>query len=306
MTTIERPPGPAAPDAAPPHPEAAAAAGGRPRRRRPRVRWMVLLGALIVLAVSAAAVAAPLLAPYPPAEQRPRERIQAPSRAHPFGTDRLGRDVYSRALYGGRTSLTASALGVVLTLSLGVSLGLLAGYAGGVVDGTVMRLVDVLLAFPSFILALIVAGLYGPGLLKILLASAAVWWVGYARITRSMVLQAKSEGHVLAARAAGARPWQIALREVLPQVLGPMVVLATLSMGRLLLAISALSFLGLGAQPPTAEWGLMLSEGKAYFLEAPHLMLFPGLMIFVAVLGLNLLGEGLRDVLDPAGAAGRA
>jgi peptide/nickel transport system permease protein len=271
-----------------------------------RVRWTVLLGALIVVAMTAAAAAAPLLAPYGPAEQRPRERIQAPSRAHPFGTDRLGRDIYSRALYGGRTSLTASALGVALTLSLGVSLGLLAGYAGGSVDGTVMRLVDVLLAFPSFILALIVAGLYGPGLLKILLASAAVWWVGHARITRSMVLQAKSEGHVLAARAAGARPWQIAVREVLPQVLGPMVVLATLSMGRLLLAISALSFLGLGAQPPTAEWGLMLSEGKAYFLEAPHPMLYPGLMIFGAVLGLNLLGEGLRDVLDPAGAAGRA
>ena len=192
-------------------------------------------------------------------------------------------------------ALAVAAFAVELVLVLGLGLWA-AAQAGRFVDHGIRILA----------LALIVAGLYGPGLMKILLASAAVWWVGYARITRSMVLQAKQEGHVLAARAAGARPWQIALSEVLPLVLGPMVVLATLSMGRLLLAISALSFLGLGAQPPTAEWGLMLSEGKAYFLEAPHLMVFPGLMIFVTVLGLNLLGEGLRDVLDPAGVTGRS
>jgi peptide/nickel transport system permease protein len=249
-------------------------------------------------------VAAPILAPYPPAEQRAAERLQPPSTAHPFGTDRLGRDILSRVLYGGRTSLAASSIALLVTLTVGVAVGLAAGYAGGWLDGALMRLVDVLFAFPSFILALIVAGLYGPGLLKIIVAAAAVWWVGYARVTRSLVLQAKEEGFVMAARAAGARPLTIAVREVLPQVLGPIVVLATLNLGRLLLAISGLSFLGLGAQPPTAEWGLMLSEGRAYFLEQPHLMIFPGLAIFLTVLGLTLLGEGLRDVLDPHGVAG--
>jgi peptide/nickel transport system permease protein len=274
--------------------------------RRRKVNWLIVIGGAILAVVLGVTLAAPMLAPYNPAEQRARERLQAPSRAHPMGTDRLGRDMYSRVLYGGQTSLSASSIALVVTLTIGVALGLLAGYAGGWVDGAIMRLVDVLMAFPSFILALIVAGLWGPGLFKVVLAATAVWWVGYARVTRSLVLQAKQEGYVQAARAAGARPLSIAFREVLPQTLGPVVVLATLSLGRLILTLSGLSFLGMGAQPPTAEWGLMLSEGKAYFMEYQHMMVFPGLMIFATVLGLTLLGEGLRDVLDPHGAAGRS
>jgi peptide/nickel transport system permease protein len=265
-----------------------------------------VIGAALLAIVAGTAVAAPRMAPYDPAEQRARERLQAPSRAHLFGTDRLGRDVYSRVLYGGRTSLAASGAALAVTLTVGVAVGLVAGYVGRWVDAALMRLVDVLFAFPSFILALIVAGLYGPGLLKIMLAAVAVWWVGYARITRSLVLQAKEEGYVLAARAAGAPPATIVLREVLPQVVGPIVVLATINLGRLLLAIAGLSFLGLGAQPPTAEWGLMLSEGRSNFFEYPHLMIFPGAMIFATVLGVNLLGEGLRDLLDPNGTIRRA
>jgi peptide/nickel transport system permease protein len=277
----------------------------RPRRRRGPINWLVVAGAAILTIVLGLTVAAPVLAPYNPAEQRARERLQGPSQAHPMGTDRLGRDIYSRVLYGGRTSLAASTASLAITVTIGVALGLLAGYAGGWTDAAIMRLVDVLLAFPSFILALIVAGLYGPGLLKVVLAATAVWWVSYARVTRSMVLQAKQEPYVLAARAAGAPPLTIALREVLPQIMGPILVLAMINLGRLLLTLSGLSFLGMGAQPPTAEWGLMLSEGKAYFLEMPHMMVFPGAMIFVTVLGLTLLGEGLRDVLDPNGAAGK-
>lgn len=277
----------------------------RARRRRGPINWLVACGGAILAVVLALAVAAPALSPYNPAEQRPAERLQAPTRAHPMGTDRLGRDIYSRVLYGGRTSLSASTIALAVTLTIGVALGLVAGYAGGWLDAAIMRLVDVLMAFPSFILALIVAGLYGPGLLKIVLAATAVWWVGYARVTRSLVLQAKQEGYVVAARAAGAPPLTIAAREVLPQIMGPIVVLAMINLGRLILTLSGLSFLGMGAQPPTAEWGLMLSEGKAYFLEFQHLMVFPGLMIFVTVLGLTLLGEGLRDVLDPNGAAAR-
>ena len=265
-----------------------------------------MIGATILLAVVASAIVAPLLAPYDPAEQRPRERVQGPSRAHLMGTDRLGRDTFSRVLYGGRLSLSASAAALVLIVALGVTLGLAAGYAGEWVDTGIMRLVDVLMAFPSFVLALVVAGLFGPGLIKVTLAATAVWWVSYARVTRSLVLQAKQEGYVLAARAAGAGPVTIAVREVLPQVLGPVVVLATLDLGKLLLALSSLSFLGLGAQPPTPEWGLMLAEGRAYFMEAPAMMIFPGLMIFATALGFNLLGEGLRDVLNPRGGTVRA
>lgn len=276
------------------------------RRRGRKVNWLIVTGGAILAVILAVTLAAPLLAPYNPAEQRARDRLQGPSPAHLMGTDRLGRDIYSRVLYGGQTSLSASSIALVVTLTIGVGLGLLAGYAGGWVDGAIMRLVDVLMAFPSFILALIVAGLYGPGLLKVVLAATAVWWVGYARVTRSLVLQAKQEGYVQAARAAGARPLSVAVREVLPQIMGPIVVLATLNLGRLILTLSGLSFLGMGAQPPTAEWGLMLSEGKAYFMEFQHMMVFPGLMIFVTVLGLTLLGEGLRDVLDPNGAAGRS
>jgi peptide/nickel transport system permease protein len=263
----------------------------------------MVLGAALILGLAGSAAGAPLLARHDPLAQNARERLQGPSPAHLFGTDEFGRDVFARVLYGGRTSLAASGAALALALALGIPLGLLAGYAGGRVDAALMRLIDVLYAFPSFLLALVVAGLYGPGLSKVLVAAAAVWWVDYARVVRAMVLQTKTEEFVLAARALGAGPVRVAARAVLPQVLGPVVVLAALDVGALLLAISALSFLGLGAQPPTPEWGVMLAEGRRSFMEHQHLMVFPGAAIFVAALAFSLFGEGLRDVLDPHGAS---
>ena len=273
--------------------------GARPRRR---FSWLALVGALLLLAIAGAAVAAPLLTRQDPAAQNGRERLQGPSPAHPFGTDEFGRDVHARVLYGGRTSLAGTLAALALAVALGVPLGLLAGFAGGWTDAGLMRGVDVLTAFPPFLLALAVAGLYGPGLEKVLLAIAVVWWVDYARVVRAMVLEARTAEHVLAARVLGATPLRVAVRAVLPQVLGPVLVLAALDVGALLLAISALSFLGLGAQPPTPEWGVMLAEGRRSFLEHQHLMLFPGGAIFLAALAASLLGEGARDLLDPRGA----
>jgi peptide/nickel transport system permease protein len=263
---------------------------------------LLVVGALLLGAMALSVLGAPALSRQDPLAQNARERLQGPSAAHPFGTDEYGRDVLARVLYGGRTSLTASVAALALALVLGVPLGVLAGYAGGRVDGALMRLMDVLYAFPSFLLALVVAGLYGPGLYKVLVAAAAVWWVEYARVVRAMVLLVKTEEYVLAARALGASPLRVAVRAVLPQVLGPVVVLASLDLGALLLAISGLSFLGLGAQPPLPEWGVMLAEGRRYFLEHQHLMVFPGAAIFLAALAFTLVGEGLRDALDPHGA----
>ncbi|HXI16617.1 MAG TPA: ABC transporter permease [Chloroflexota bacterium] len=254
----------------------------------------IFTGAILLVCIVLGTIAAPLLSPFDPAEQRPAERLQGPSVAHPFGTDRQGRDQWSRALHGGRTSLAAAGVALTLATTVGVTLGLLAGYSGGLLDSAIMRLVDVVLAFPSFVLGLVVAALFGPALMTVVLAATAFWWVGYARVTRGIVLQVRQEPFVLAARAIGASPGRIAVREVLPHTFGPVLVMATMDVGSLLMTLSGLSFLGMGAQPPTPEWGLMLADGKAYFLEAPHLMLFPGLMIFVTVLAVNLLGDGLR------------
>jgi peptide/nickel transport system permease protein len=226
-------------------------------------------------------------------------RLQSPSFAHPLGTDHLGRDELSRILYGARTSVLA-ALGIgAAILLVGVLVGLVSALAGGIVDGLIMRIVDVVLAFPSLLLALAVVGTLGPGLLHLALAMIAVWWVDYARLVRGLVLGVKEHSFVEAARAQGAGPVRIALRHVLPNVASPVIVLATLQTARLLLGLASLSFLGLGVGPPTAEWGAMLSEGKDFLANAPQLMLWPGLAITITALGLNLLGDGLRDVLDP-------
>ena len=271
----------------------------RPARRRRGAPWLLIAGAVLLGCLVFSAAAAPLLTHRDPLAQSARERLQAPTTAHPFGTDEYGRDVLARVLYGGRTTLAATLASLALALCLGIPIGLFAGYAGGPADGAIMRLKVVLYAFPSFLLALVVAGLYGPGLEKVLIAAAAVWWVDYARVVRSMVLQVRTEDHVIAARTLGASHVRIALRAVLPQVAGPVIVLASLDLGTLLLALSALSFLGLGAQPPIPEWGVMLAEGRRFFLDHQHLMVFPGAAIFLAALAFNLVGEGLRNLLDP-------
>jgi peptide/nickel transport system permease protein len=258
-----------------------------------------LVGLVIVAIVFVVALAAPLLAPHDPDVQDVLNRLASPSSEHLLGTDSLGRDELSRILYGARVSLlTTLAIGVAI-LVIGIVVGMFSGLAGGFVDGAIMRVVDVLLAFPSLLLALAVAGTLGPGLLNLALAVTVVWWAEYARLVRGLVIGVKERTFVEAATAMGAGPVRTALRHVLPNIAAPVVVLATLQTARLLLSLASLSFLGLGVSPPTAEWAAMLNEGKEVLAEAPLLMVWPGLAITLTVLGLNLLGDGLRDVLDP-------
>lgn len=272
--------------------------------RRPLLRQLVsdrtaLAGLLLLVLMFTAAAAAPLLAPRDPHEQDVANRYAPVSLEHPLGTDNLGRDELSRLLYGARVSLfTALAVGVAI-LAIGIVVGSIAGFAGGILDGLLMRIVDVLLAFPSLLLALAITGMLGPGLLHLMIGMVAVWWTDYARMMRGLVLSMRERPFVESAQAVGLPGRLVAVRHVLPNIVGPVIVLGTLQTGRLLLALSALSFLGLGVQPPTAEWGSMLSEGQQYLASAPQLMVYPGIAITLAALGFNLLGDGLRDVLDP-------
>lgn len=262
---------------------------------------LALLGLVILLLVVATAVLAPYLAPNDPLRIDLQQRLVPPGAQYPMGTDHLGRCLWSRLLHGTQVSLVTAVLALSAIVLIGVPLGTLAGYRGGWTDNLVMRVVDVLLAFPSLVLALVIAGMLGPGLLNVMLALAAGWWVGYARVIRGMVLSVKEKEFVLAARAAGTSDVGIVVRHILPNVLSPIIVLATLDMGKLILAIAGLSFLGLGAQPPTPEWGAMLNDGRPYMQVAPQLMMYPGLAIVTVVLAFNLLGDGLRDALDPKG-----
>lgn len=261
---------------------------------RTALAGVIVLGLMFVLVL-----AAPLIAPHDPNEQDVLNRYQSPSAEHLLGTDNLGRDELSRLIYGARVSLSA-AVGVgVAIMAIGMLVGLIAGYAGGFVDAILMRIVDVLLAFPSLLLALAITGMLGPGLRHLLIAMAAVWWTDYARLMRGLVLTVRERPFVESARALGLPPRLVALRHVLPNIIAPVIVLGSLQTGRLLLALSALSFLGLGVQPPTPEWGAMLNEGKDYLASAPQLMVYPGMVITITALGFNLVGDGLRDVLDP-------
>lgn len=256
------------------------------------------IGLAVVLVFAVVAMLAPVLAPHDPLALD-GARLEGPSPDHPLGTDRLGRDLLSRMMFGARLSLGTAALASVIIMVIGITVGGLAGYVGGLLDAILMRIVDTVLAFPSLILAIVVAGLFEPSLVTLMLALASVWWVGYARIIRGLILTVRERPYIEAARVGGARETRLVLRHVLPNILPPVVVLMTLEMGTIILAISALNFLGLGAQPPTPEWGAMLNDGRNFFFSAPHVMLFPGLAISLAVLGFNLLGDGLRDVLDP-------
>jgi len=260
---------------------------------------LAVTGAMIILSLMIIAILGPHLTPYDPVELDLENRLTSPDRNHLMGTDNLGRDVLSRIICGARVSLGMAAVVVVIVMLLGLAMGTTAGYFGGVIDGIIMRLVDVLLAFPNIILALVIAGILGPSLTNVMIALAVVWWVGYARIIRGSVLSVKEKEFVEAARAMGCTDSYIAIRHILPNVLSPVIVLATLDMGHIILSIAALSFLGLGAQPPIPEWGTMLNEGRPFMETASHLMIFPGLMIMITVLAFNFLGDGLRDALDP-------
>ena len=256
-------------------------------------------GTLIVGFFIAVALFAPVLAPHDPTAVDPRAMLAPPSGEHWLGADNLGRDILSRLVHGARWTLGAAFLAAALIVAVGVGVGLVAGYVGGLVDDVLMRVVDVLLAFPSLVLALAIVGMLGPSLANVMLGMVAVWWVDYARVIRGLTVGMREREFVTAARCAGAAAPRIIARHLLPNVIPSVIVLATLELGSLMLAISALSFLGLGAQPPTPEWGTMLNDGRAFFQRAPQLMVYPGLAITLAVVGANLVGDGLRDVLDP-------
>jgi peptide/nickel transport system permease protein len=284
---------------APPLDEPAGAPAGRFLLRRLTGDAGARLGVVLALLCLVLAAAGPALAPHDPLEVT-TDRLQGISGSHLLGTDGLGRDLFSRLLHGARLSLGAAGLAAAAVTAIGLLVGLVAGYFGGLVDKALMRLVDIVLAIPGLVLALAVAGLFArPTLAAVMLALIAVWWAPYARIVRGLVLTVRERGFVQAARSLGASDGRVLARHIVPNVVSPVLVLATLDVGQLLLAISGLTFLGVGAPPPTPEWGGMLNEGRVYFLSNPHVVLVPGLAISLAVLGFNLLGDAMRDALDP-------
>jgi peptide/nickel transport system permease protein len=261
--------------------------------------WPLKIGIFLFGTILLGITFADLLAPHDPIAQEPANRLQSPSIQHPLGTDAFGRDVLSRLLYGGRTTLSASMGALLASMGIGCFVGMVAGMYGGAVEALLMRIVDALMAFPFIVLAIIVTALFGTGFLQLLLTIVSVWWVPFARLARSITLNSKNDGEVLAARVLGASTFTIIRREIFPKVVSPAVVLGTFELGTLMISISALSFFGLGSKPPAPEWGSMLADSKAYFFGTPHLLLGPVLFIFLTVLALNLMGEGMRDRLDP-------
>jgi peptide/nickel transport system permease protein len=258
-------------------------------------------GAAVALAFALVAVLAPWLAPYDPEAIALAGNLRGPSWSHPFGTDSLGRDVLSRTIWGARISLTIGFVSVGLAMLGGVPLGALAAWSGGWVDRVLMRAVDVLLSFPTILLAIVVITIFGPGLGHAMLAIGVAQVPLAARLTRAAVLRVKRLHFVEAARAAGCGDWRLLLRHVLPNCLPPLLVQSTLLFATAILSAAYLGFLGLGAQPPTPEWGTMLAKARDFLRTAPHVSIFPGVTIMLTVLALNLLGDGLRDVLDPLG-----
>lgn len=284
--------------------EATASAVATRQRISPGLRRLLRspsawIGGGLVLLMVLVAVFAPLIADRSPDQQNLRTRLRPPSAEQPFGTDEFGRSMLARTVYGARISLLTGLVPVVVALTIGALIGLLAGFSGGRVDALLMRLMDVLLAFPSLLLALAVVGTLGPGLINAVIAISIVGIPEYARIVRSVVLSSKEEEYVQAAGALGAGSWRVMLRHVLPNAVGPVVVQATLGIGFAIMAIAGLSFLGLGVQPPVSDWGEMLARGRRYLPGATWLMLFPGAAVSLTVLGFNLLGDAVRDALDP-------
>ena len=267
---------------------------------------MTRLGVTIVLVAVVAAVFGPWLAPYDPAAQELALRLEGPTGLHWFGLDELGRDIFARVLSGARISLLVGLVVVGVSSTIGILLGALAGYFGGRIDEAISRVIDILLAFPGLLLAIALVAVLGPSLTNVVLALSLIGWVGYARLVRGQVLRARELDFVQAARALGAGTPRILARHVIPTTLPAVSVQATLGMGGAILAEAALSFLGLGVQPPTPSWGTMLDYGRGHLLDAPHLTIFPGLAIAILVLGFNFLGDGLRDALDPATQGKRA
>jgi peptide/nickel transport system permease protein len=279
---------------------------GKPRSlwrdawRRMRYSITARIGMVIVAIIVLAAVLAPVIDPYDPKLDADLENSrQAPSWQHIFGTDRLGRDIFRRIVHGAGLSLSVGVVAVLVSGTGGTILGLLSGYFGGAVDMGIMRVIDILMAFPGMLLAIAIVAVRGTGLFNTIIALSVVGVTGYARLVRSMVLSIRERDYVEAAHMVGVRAPRIIFRHILPNSLAPIIVSATMGIGGAILTAAALGFLGLGAQPPAPEWGVMVSDGVPFLRQTPHMVFFPGMAIMVTVLGFNLLGDGLRDALDP-------
>lgn len=264
-----------------------------------RKHHLALVGAAVICALLLTAALAPALAPHDPLAQNLYARLEPPSFRHPLGTDDFGRDILSRIIYGSRISLRVGLISISVALTAGTALGLAAGYRGGMTDTVIMRGMDIVLAFPSILLAIAIVSVTGPGIENVMIAVSVVMLPQFARLVRASVLSIRQMAYVEAARALGAKELRIVLVSVLPNCVAPLIVQSTLSLGTAILDAAGLSFLGLGAQPPAPEWGAMLSGARELLFTAPWVMTFPGLAIFVVVLGFNLFGDGLRDALDP-------
>jgi peptide/nickel transport system permease protein len=259
----------------------------------------IRIGIFIVSLTVLAALAGPFVTPYDARAQELARRLERPSVAHPLGLDELGRDILSRLIEGAQISLLVGVSVVGISSLAGMLLGSIAGYAGGRIDDAISRVMDVLMAFPGILLAIALVAVLGPSLGNVILALSVIGWVGYARLVRAQALRTRELEFVQAARALGASASRIVLRHVLPSAFPAVVVQGTLGMAGAIIAEAALSFLGLGVQPPTPSWGTMLDAGRSHLFDAPHLTLFPGLAIALLVLGFNFLGDGLRDRVDP-------
>jgi peptide/nickel transport system permease protein len=267
--------------------------------RRFRKSPGAIVGAIVVALIVLIAVCAPLIAPADPLGQNLAQAAQPPSAAHPFGTDKLGRDLFARIIYGARIAIRIGLVAVGLAITVGTLIGLVAGYVGGRVEAALMSAMDLMLAFPSIILAIGITTILGPSITNLMIAVGIVYVPQYARLARSSVLAIKEQEYVEAARALGAQTPSILARHVLPNILAPLLVQATLGIATAELEAAGLSYLGLGARPPAPEWGAMLNDARDYWLSAPWALIFPGVSITALVLGFNLLGDGLRDALDP-------
>ena len=263
--------------------------------KRNKMFSLLVVAAIAIILVG---IFAPVIATHSPYESNLHDAFIAPNSEHIFGTDKLGRDIFSRVIYGTRISLSAALILVILIFTIGTTLGVIAGYFGGIIDTIIMRISDMMISFPGMVLAIAMAGIMGASVKNAIIAITVVSWTKYARLSRSLVLKIKETDYIRAAKVTGCKTVHIITRHIIPNIISTLIITATTDIGTMILELSALSFLGFGAQSPQAEWGLMLNEGRAYMVDCPWLMIYPGLAICIVVIVYNLLGDNLRDILD--------
>ena len=263
--------------------------------KRNKMFSLLVVAAIAIILVG---ILAPVIATHSPYESNLHDAFIAPNSEHIFGTDKLGRDIFSRVIYGTRISLSAALILVISIFTIGTTLGVIAGYFGGIIDTIIMRISDMMISFPGMVLAIAMAGIMGASVKNAIIAITVVSWTKYARLSRSLVLKIKETDYIRAAKVTGCKTVHIITRHIIPNIISTLIITATTDIGTMILELSALSFLGFGAQSPQAEWGLMLNEGRAYMVDCPWLMIYPGLAICIVVIVYNLLGDNLRDILD--------